>query len=106
MHGKATPSDSRSGANPKTGNKHGETPLHWAAAFSPNPAVIAALLDAGADLEARGSWGKMPLHRAAESNKNPAVIAALLDAGANHVGNTPLHHAAGAFGPYRRPCFQ
>ena len=44
-----------SGANPKTGNKLGETPLHWAAAFSPNPAVIAALLDAGADLEARGS---------------------------------------------------
>ena len=63
-----------------------------------NPAAITALLDAGADLEARGKFGETPLHVAAISNKNPAVIAALLDAGANlkardRFGKTPWDSA-------------
>ena len=37
-----------------------------------NPAVIAVLLDAGADLKARAEEGWTPLHRAASFNKNPA----------------------------------
>ena len=88
-----------SGADPNARNKHGATPLYWAATWSPNPAVIAALLDAGADPNARNKHGE-PLHWAAASNKNPAVIAALLDAGADiearndaWEGATPLHKA-------------
>ena len=89
-----------SGADPKTGDKHGNTPLHWAATFNKNPAVIAALLDAGADLKARDEGDNTPLHDAVSYNKNPAMIAALLAAGAdpnarNNAwdGQTPLHWA-------------
>ena len=49
---------------------------------SNNPAVITALLEAGADPEARDKFGGTPL-LAASGNENPAVIAALLDAGAD-----------------------
>ena len=44
--------------------------------------MIAALLDAGADIEARESRGMTPLHVAADGDV-PAVVAALLDAGAD-----------------------
>ena len=47
-----------------------------------NPAVIAALVAAGADPKAKTTSGVTLLHRAAASNENLAVIAALLDAGA------------------------
>ena len=72
-------------------------PLHRVAA-SGTPAVVAALLNAGADLEARNNVGSTPLHRVAASG-TPAVVAALLDAGAdvkkrNTEGWTPLHMAA------------
>ena len=85
---------------------------HWAARGK-NPAVIVALVDAGADLKARTAsriaftgpgrsakeGGLTPLHWAARDNDNPAVIAALLDAGADleartEHGLTPLHWAA------------
>ena len=58
------------------------TPLHSAAQNSDSPSVIAALLDAGADIEARGLRGMTPLHMAAHWGA-PAVVAALLDAGAD-----------------------
>ena len=48
-----------------------------------NPAIIAALLDAGAELNARTKDGHTPLHVAAEHTQKPAVIAALLDARAD-----------------------
>ena len=59
------------------------TPLHMAGGWSETPAVVAALLAAGADLEAQDEGGWMPLHYAAEGSETPAVVAALLDAGAD-----------------------
>ncbi|MYE69972.1 MAG: hypothetical protein F4237_07995, partial [Gemmatimonadetes bacterium] len=57
------------------------TPLFVAAGWSPHPAVISALVDAGADVAAR-YWGDLtPLHEAASQNTNAGVTAALLEAG-------------------------
>lgn len=79
-------------------------PLHQAAASSDNPAVITALVDAGAWVNAGRILrdGATPLHDAAQQNENPAVITALVAAGARvnareGVGGndwTPLHKAA------------
>ncbi len=41
-------------------NNIGMTPLHWAAASNPNPAVIAVLLEAGADPRARDQHDRVP----------------------------------------------
>ena len=79
------------------------TPLHLAALFSGRPAVIAALLQGGADanakLDAEAAQGATPLHVAAQMNSNPAVLEALLKGGAEPNakagrGATPLHVAA------------
>ena len=74
------------------------TPLHFAASYNPDPAVIAVLLRAGADLNAREWLGRTPLHEAAWLNDNPAVITALVAVGADvntrdDSGMTPLHTA-------------
>ena len=85
--------------DPTARDDAGRTPLHMAAGISDSPAVIAALLDAGADLEARDVNGMTPLHWAAGISDSPAVIAALLGAGADVQardgnGMTPLHWVA------------
>ena len=72
-----------------------------------NPAMITALVESGAELEAWAKgfgvdwgWDETPLHEAAGGNRNPAVIAALLAAGADvdvrrdDRSRTPLHRAA------------
>ena len=69
------------------------------AAYYEDPAVLQALLDAGADFNARDQFGQSPLHAAAAINPNPAVTNALLNAGADinvrdDIGLTPLHFAA------------
>ena len=79
------------------------TPLHLAAANNPDPGVVTALLEAGADLEALGGAAfrppaNPPLHYAG-ANPNPAIAEVLLDAGADvnarsPTGRTPLHEAA------------
>lgn len=61
------------------------------------PGVVAALIDAGADLEARDANGWTPLHYAAQINGTH--IASLLSAGADpnvqgKLGASPLHLAA------------
>ncbi|MYF09170.1 MAG: hypothetical protein F4233_15030, partial [Rhodospirillaceae bacterium] len=74
------------------------TPLHLAALFNGNPAVHSALLNTGADPNAKAKGGFAPLHLAAQSGRSPAVVATLLDAGADpdartDKGFTPLHLA-------------
>ena len=86
----------QAGADPNAAGS-GLSRLHVAASNTENPAVIVALLKAGANLEARGYRGGTPLHRAVYANL--AVTGALLKAGAdlearNKNGWTPLHKAA------------
>ena len=71
------------GADPNARDEDGSTPLHRAAAYNTDPAIISLLLKAGADLKTRDEWGQTPLHEAAQSNGNPDVITALLEAGAD-----------------------
>ena len=88
-----------------------EGPLHAAAKHNPNPSVVEALVEGGADVHAPGGdWLHTPLHTAARHN-NAAVVSALIEAGArpneangrispiwrrspNINGNTALHLAA------------
>ena len=75
-----------------------EPSLHSAGMYTDNPEVIAALVRAGANLNARDSQKTTPLHYAARSNENPEVIAVLVRAGANlnarnEYKDTPLHYA-------------
>lgn len=67
-------------------------------------AVIAALLAAGADVNARDWAETTPLHRTAAGNHDPAIVAALIEAGADvnpREGNrrTPLHMSHGNRNP-------
>lgn len=78
-------------------NFSGETPLHQAAQsyLDEAPAVIIALLNAGADVMAQMKYGSTPLHKAA-SGGTPEIIKALIAAGADIMarddnGSTPLH---------------
>ena len=54
----------------------------FAAALNENPAVVQALLDAGANTEAKIQGSYTPLHLAV-TKENQAVVQALLDSGAN-----------------------
>ena len=81
-------------------NAAGLAPLHSATAHAQDPAVIQALLDAGAQVEAADPVsGSTPLSLAVRDNGSPAIIEVLLAAGANPEtpnasGLTPLHLAA------------
>ncbi len=81
------------------------TPLHEAAAVNSDPAVILALIEAGADVHAPADLDRQyesaatPIYWAAAANPNPAIIEVLAAAGADvnaaaGSGRTPLHIAA------------
>ncbi len=79
------------------GNHLGYTPLRLAVERS--PAVVAALLDAGADTEAADAYGSTPLHYAVLNRADREVLALLLEHGADvnardNQGQAPLHLAA------------
>ena len=99
----------RSGSGRMESFGAGSTPLHVAAGWTRDPAVIAALAGAGADVNARNRDDYSPLHYAARDNSDPAVINALVAAGAevnawatgpegwwneSSRNVTPLHQAA------------
>ena len=87
------------------GTDRPNTPLHVAAAQARDAAVITALVQAGADVNARDGSDNTPLHEAA-ANGTPGVVRALLEAGAevdarprrfdpySGAASTPLHYAA------------
>ena len=89
------------GAEVNTSDWGEDTPLHGAVRYSDNPAIVALLLDAGAEVNAeRGGHhvSTTPLHHAVWSG-NIEIIRLLLEAGADlsNTGiriQTPLHHAA------------
>ncbi len=71
------------GADIAARGHNGKTPLHEAAIFNTEPAVIALLLDRDADTAAKDDEGQTPLHLAAARNTELTVIALLLDRGAD-----------------------
>ncbi|MDE2871960.1 MAG: ankyrin repeat domain-containing protein [Gemmatimonadota bacterium] len=81
------------------------TPLHEAAVSNGNPAIVATLIAAGADVHARAALDReyepeaTPLYWAASANPDPRVLELLVRAGADvnapaGSGRTPLHIAA------------
>jgi len=78
---------------------NGVSALMLAASSNQDPAVIALLVSAGADVNGRSVTGETALIYAAESNPNPGAVLALLKAGASlddrdGLGRTPLMAAA------------
>ncbi len=88
------------GADPDAAHGDGTTALHWAAQHG-DVEVVALLVDAGANIEARTRLGShTPLHVASRSAQ-AAAVRALLGAGADTsavttTGATALHFAAGS----------
>ena len=100
----------KAGDDPNNRAKDGRTPLHAAVLESDNPAIITALVGAGADPNESSAIGKRsllgslvpnrtPLHLAATFNDNPTIITTLIEVGADLLartekGWTALHFAA------------
>ncbi len=77
----------------------GDTPLHVALKMAAGAEIVRALLDGGADPDARDARDDTPLHVAARTAGSAAAIGVLLERGAmvdvaNARDRTPLHGAA------------
>ena len=70
------------GANVKAKDEHKDTPLDTAG-YNPNIDMIIALVEAGADVDARDIKSQTPLHKAAQHNPSVEVAKALVRAGAD-----------------------
>ena len=84
--------------NPKKRNKKQSTTSNRAIKYSKSPAIVEALLKAGAKIDSRDKDGWTPLHYAAAKSEAPAVVTTLLKAWSNlsardNFGSTPLHIA-------------
>ena len=74
----------RGGARVNTPDRRGLAPLHWAGMRSTAPAIVKALLAAGANPDVRDNRVRTPLHYAAAKDEVIIeVVEALLDAGAD-----------------------
>lgn len=85
----------------KERDKRGLKPLHLAARFNPSPAVVEALAEGGADVDAMTVHDFNALHVAACFSDSAAMVAALAAVGVDANGRdmhdaTPLHAAASA----------
>ena len=109
------------GGDPNARDEQGETPLHQAAQFTDRmnfdisddsvelaemiaataasmPDIMAALVEAGADPDARDEQGQTPLHLAARRASDADIVSALMGADADpnlpdEKGQTALHLA-------------
>ena len=89
--------DIAAGVDVHARTEYDATPLHRAAAFNVDEAIISVLVEAGADVHARTEGGWTPLHLAAAFNENPDVITVLLKTGADlkakdSSGKTPFDY--------------
>jgi len=96
-HSKVVETLLKLGANPRSTNKFGMTPLHHAAVHG-SSAVIKALIDGGCDVNQADNAGRLPLHWAATKGHVEGSLQ-LLDGGAQAAeadkeGFTPLHRCA------------
>ena len=88
------------GADPGVSDDDGETLLHAVARGGARAELAAAaLVDAGADVNARNSQAWTPLHIAALTAEEDTILQLLIQAGADvnartHLGETPLHIVA------------
>jgi ankyrin repeat protein len=73
----------QAGADANAVDAVGRSVLMLAAAYNPDPAVITALVKAGAKVNFRGPRAWTALMMAAYNNPNPAVVEVLLASGAN-----------------------
>jgi uncharacterized protein len=84
-------------------DRAGRTPLHYAA-IDKEVDKVKALIDAGAEVDARENTGQYtPLMFAAQKDSNIEVVKALVEAGAdvnltNNKGDTPLFIATTSYG--------
>ena len=63
--------------------KYRSNALHLAAGMSSNPKVIEALVEAGADINARNYLGETPLIMAVLQNENTRIFSQLIESGAD-----------------------
>ena len=97
--------DRVAGAAAMAAGDRGDTLLHLAATFNPDPLVFELLLERGEDAAATGDKGRTPLHLAVRNgDADLEAVRLLLDHGADvnaaaDEGDTPLHYAASHSGP-------